>query len=640
MKKIFLSLLLSVCTILFPVFGQKGDLFISHYSTENEQIENENFAITQDHNGQIFSANRRGVLKFDGVKWNLIKTSTTALSIACDLIGKNLYVGCLDGFGIINSDESGNEQYKPLYDGKDKYISISKIIVLRKSVYFMGDGILFKYDKTAKKIVQKWENNTEYSIQNIFEYLDELYVSDKKFGIFRVENNKINKIKIAFPANEKVVCAVASDNNSTLLFTDNGKTYKYNGYQIRPFKLEDENYLKESIVNDGLYLSKNLGAIATNRGGCLIFNVITGKTLSIANYYSGLPDNEIFAIAKDAQSGIWISHEFGFSRLDYELPLRTYSNYMGLEGHLESAATYNGKLYVATSEGVYYLTETQNTTQIAQYISKSIKRSSENENNKEGKLNETIEKQKEKVENIKRFLGIFKIKNKEKKTEPEGKNTGTQKIVNPKTNTKTVKKIVANPGIGSIKYYFKKIAGIDSKCFQLILVGNKLLVGSNNGIYEIAGNTSKKIISASVSYLYLSRNKKIIFAGTKDDRILSLEVNSKGFFPMQILENYNDDVINICESTENTLWVSSSYYVYKFQLDAKNIISKIDTFVVQNPFSDNINLVYYENKLLAITSSDIYYYDENKNSLIKDTISMVVLTNISGLFILKTTNFG
>lgn len=625
MKKLFSAILYFL--FIFPalVFSQKGDFFITHYSAEDEQVENENFAIAQDYNGQIFSANRRGVLKFDGINWQLIKTSTTALSIASDKIEKAVYVGCLDGFGMINTDDAGNEQYASILTEKEKYLSISKIIVLRKYVYFMGDGLLYKYTKKDKKITKQWQKSNQYSFDNIFEYLDEVYVSDKQNGIFRVENNEIKKIALPFSVNEKVICAIPTDKNSTILLTDNNKSYLYSGYRLEPYKLEDQKYIEESTINNGIALGNDLAVISTNRGGCLIFNIKTGKTTAIANYYSGMPDNEIFALCKDAQSGIWVAHEFGFSRIDYELPLKTFSNYVGLEGHLESAVSFNGKLFVATSEGVYYLTETQNTTEITQYIKKSIQKSQSDEETKNGKLNETVEHQKEKVEKIKRFLGIFKRKVKEPEPEKEEtqKNNKDNKNEKPKTEVQVVKvkKTVTNPGIGSIKYYFKKIAGIDSKCTQIIVWQNKLLVGSNNGVYEISNLSAKKINPTPVSYLYVSKNQKKIFIGTKDGNIISYNSVGNNLVLSDLLNDYSDDIINICESDSSTFWVSSSYYVYKFKTSKNGLVAKNDTFLINNPFSDDINIVYYDNKLMAITSSDIYVYNEKENKLILDSTS-------------------
>lgn len=623
MKKIAIISYLLITVLSNQLFSQKGDFYITHYSAENEQIENENFGITQDYNGQIFAANRRGVLKFDGIRWQLIKTSTTALSIASDKLEKSIYVGCLDGFGFIDNDNSGNEKYNSLITETDKFLSISKIVVLRKNVYFLGEGVIYEYSKKDKKITNSWLSSNNYNFDNIFEYLDEVFISDKANGIFRFENKKVTKIALPFPKNEKVVCAIPSDNNSTILFTDNNNSYIYNGYRMNPYKFEDKKYLDECVINDGVALENGLAAISTNRGGCLIFNTKTGKTTAIANYYSGLPDNEVFALCKDGQAGLWVAHEFGFSRIDYGLPLRTYSNYVGLSGHLEAAISFKEKLYVATSEGVYYISETQNTSQITEYIKKATVKSASDEESRNGKSNESIKDQKQKVEKIKRFLGIFKRKNSEEKIK-ESKNIEQEKNTEKKEAKNEVikiKKTIINPGIGSIKYYFKKVAGIDAKCGQIMVWKNKILVGTNNGIYEINNNVGKKINPASVSYLYVSKNENKVFAGTKNGNILSFNTRKNELISNQLFISYADDVINICESDSSTYWVSSSYYIYKFKVNKQDKIIKSDTFYVENPFSDDINIVYDGKKLKAITSSDIYEYDEKSNKLIKDTTS-------------------
>ena len=59
----------------------------------------------------------------------------------------------------------------------------------------------------------------------------------------------------------------------------------------------------------------------------------------------------------DNNHGLWLSHQYGLTRADLSLPVANFSIYPGLKGNLISSLWHNNELYVATSEGVYYLKE-------------------------------------------------------------------------------------------------------------------------------------------------------------------------------------------------------------------------------------------------------------------------------------------
>ncbi len=77
-----------------------------------------------------------------------------------------------------------------------------------------------------------------------------------------------------------------------------------------------------------------------------------------------LPDDEIFALGIDNNHGLWLSHQYGLTRADLSLPVENFSIYPGLKGNLITSLWHNNELYVATSEGVYYLNEVKNYSQV------------------------------------------------------------------------------------------------------------------------------------------------------------------------------------------------------------------------------------------------------------------------------------
>lgn len=655
MKKLILITLFLV-RLNTSVYSQKGDYYLTHYTPNNEQIQNENFAIVQDLNGQMYFANAKGVLKFDGRFWQLLKTPSSVLSLELDKTTGLVYVGCLDDFGFLKIDNIGSEIYQSLLKTENKFSSISKIKIIDDKIYFKGDRELYEYSKSKNVVTRQWSNEVSFSIDQIFVFENNLLISDKKKGLFRLDGKSFQRLHSSFPKGEKVVFC-----SNNIIGTDANLLYLFDGRNVKLLEIESKSYLQNSLLNDGILLESGILFISTNKGGCVLIDSKTGKTVNIINYYSGLPDDVVYAIGKDNKAGIWIAHEYGFTRADFYLPFRCFSTYPGLEGHLSAAVTYRGKLYVATSEGVYYLNEVNNSAE----LDKVLKSKYKNKPKIAGQgLNIFVQKQKENFEKIKKF---FKIDVKNKKTESQSESSQTvaqdtvkrkkkflgifnrkekrkiSTIETPKGNKKSHKTVRNNSGnsnskskfnsttkslqkskysemenleFQSVKYLFRKIKGIDAKSLQLIPFKDKLLVATNNGIYEIDGTESRLICSGSINYLYLSKNETNFYAGTEDKRLLIYSFASNKWVRTSTLDNFAEDIINLAEDQEDNLWVSCYNAIFRFTKDNRSTIVKIDTFPINNPFSDNISLVSSGGKMKVLCAANIFYYNQNKNQLI------------------------
>src|ERR1700759_4498358 len=89
--------------------AQTGDYYLKHFTVNLPNIDNDNYAITQDGQGRMHVANRQGVLRFDGTFWSITRTPGTVLSVKYDIITDLIYVGCINGYGYIQTDQTGRE---------------------------------------------------------------------------------------------------------------------------------------------------------------------------------------------------------------------------------------------------------------------------------------------------------------------------------------------------------------------------------------------------------------------------------------------------------------------------------------------------------------------------------------------------
>ncbi|MDX2195266.1 MAG: hypothetical protein NW207_02525 [Cytophagales bacterium] len=660
--------------ITFAVYSQKGDYFISNYSPENEQIENENFAIVQDSRGQMFFANNRGVLRFDGRTWEIINTPSTSIALYKHTDTDNIYVGCLDDFGVLTQNTNGTLSYKSLYHAQTDLINVSQITSLQNTIYFMTESNVYVYDIATDKIISKIQSTSVSNFSAVFEMNNNIYIQDIENQIYTIDKNELLPTTFAGINDEKIIFTSTDKSGKMyLIATQNNNLYSAEGTNITYIPVEDKAYLNFAAINGGVMVSDNVAAISTNKGGVLLLNPRTGKTISVINYYSGLPDDEIFAIGMDNQSGVWVAHEYGFSRIDYTLPFRNYTSYPGLEGHIETVAFHNGKLWVGTSEGLYYLDKVINYNDVSRIARQKLRKQGEDEEKKEGKLNTYVRDQKTKFEKIrnffgfrkksdnkenipaetnpdttkvdkkknKKFLGIFNRKDKEIEQPALQKSTNianspaTLLPAKPKDSIK--KQIASNEGantqaISSIKYMYKKLQGMDAKCRQLIPYSGLLYAATQDGVYEINDKKYTKISYKPTTHLYICDQYHKIFTGTSDNKLLIFSKTNTltwGSEPM-VLGPYHEPVNTITEDNEHNIWVSFSTFLIKLTNNAGNY-DKTDTIPVYNPFSDDLITVHFGGQTHVIISNKAYSIAKNSTKLQKSEIEYFKSGNFSRL---------
>ncbi|MFN0049187.1 MAG: two-component regulator propeller domain-containing protein [Cytophagales bacterium] len=651
MKRILV--LIPAIFISLAIFSQKGKFYLTHYTPDSEQLTNENFSLIQDAKQQMLFANSKGVLKFDGKFWLLINTPSTALALSNYKDEEENYVGCLNDAGYINIDRNGIETYTSILSTKSKPSYFSKVVSNGNDVYFLGQDMLIQYSKIDKKIANKWDVSSGYEFSQLFTIGENVFAFDEQKGFFRFENGKLLKLKTDITGLANISFVVNADQNRALIGTNEGKLFFFNGLYTSELSFVNTQYLKNSVPFDAVLLNPNLLAIATSKGGVVLLNPTDGTEVSIVNFYSGLPDDEVYAIGKDNQSGLWIAHEFGLSRLDYFLPFRSFNVYPGLEGNITSSLTYKTKLYVGTNEGLFLLEKVTDFAVLAKELKKSKRFSDKNR-----KRDEKVGKSRDGADLISSFRNIFSFRKKEKKQKKEGVSNENpvesktekgflgifrrrqkqqpvvidkplQSDVKKPIKAKIAKKAVKTGNLSvkplgnnenfemqSINFAFQKIKGIEGKVRQLLVLNQKLLVATNNGLYEIDKATVKKISDAPVSHLCLSVDKSTLFAASDLKMIISFAVNGNLLTKRLQLSNFKEKISSIAEDHDGNIWVSFDNFIFKY---SNRELNAVDTVLIENPFSEDINLILKDKKMHILLNSSAYYYDKNKKQLVVDT---------------------
>ena len=367
MKSIIkISFIFLGCMVFFLLYSptinlfaqEPGYKFYRNYSKDDYDHSPQNWCITQDQNGLIYSGNTGGVLIYDGVSWRLIwipNLLARAITIAKD---NTVFVGGKDELGYLSYTQKGNLEYLSLLKHLDKnslnFDSIRRAFSTHDSVYFISQYYLFRWDY---KQFHTWKSKTEFLSMHLLN--ETLYIQSKDIGLQKLENNEFQNIpngSLFSDDNKKIIMLVPFDSSSQtfLIATRSAVLYLFNNSVVKPFRTEADPFLKDRKLLHGLKLSSGEFALATDGAGILIINR-SGKLVHHYNSSSGLLDDNVKYIYQEPGGNIWLALNNGISKIEYQSPFTIYDKRSNLPGMILCMMKHppSGAYYVGSTEGLF-----------------------------------------------------------------------------------------------------------------------------------------------------------------------------------------------------------------------------------------------------------------------------------------------
>jgi hypothetical protein len=577
---------------------QTGNYFLAHYAPGNEHFHNVCFDIDQDENGIMYFATKSGILSFDGSNWDLIKRKAAVYSIHINEGGLIFWSGA-NGFGKVTLDENGFQKLESFRDSTDS--DIVQTLSTNDEVFFLSEESLFIYDRDDESITDV-KSDGQGNFTRLFELFGAIYINTDKNELYRIENRKLSKSNLGISGDIVFQSRIEDD---YVIGTGDNKLYTINeNLKPQQIVIEDQAYATASVVVNGSWINRQLLAIGTLRGGIMFVNPITGKTQEIINYSTGLPDNEVFAMMGDRNQNIWVSHDYGFTRISPYMPFRSYSHYPGLEGNLLCAFTARNAVYVGTSLGLFQLKKEDVFDELTYFVDvpiageKSAAKQTNGKGDPDGKADAPHETESKK-RGIFGFLKRNKAKDRQviagdKKTEETVEEMDPEPAAQPRfKKEKRTQKILR-----ASQYVYTKVNGIDAKITNLVEVNGHLIASGLGGIFEVDDLQSRCLLKEPIHYLYASTHENILFASTYDDNVRTLIFESNKWQPIDLFDNIDDQINYIFESENRELWLCGMSKIYQYKVTDYNI-DPVQTINLSN---------YDAEKTLGITlGSDVMF---------------------------------
>lgn len=385
MKTFFKILLIIIFFNLFipaqkiPSIKELGFPVIRNYHPKEYLADVQNWAVIQDERGVMYIGNGEGVLEYDGVNWRLIKIPNDVVRcLAIDEDGK-IFLGGINEIGYLSPDSIGTLKYISLnkYIAKDdaNYGDVWRIIVHEDGLYFQTFSALFLLESDKNKNVgfldrilkypslKRWESRTRFN--PIHSMGKRIFVHERNTGLQELINGKL----VMLPGGEKfaqdLICIMLpypppalhlnEPPDKILIGSLRRGMFLFDGNKFEKFSNEADNYLIENrLYFKGALLSDGTYALGTQIGGIVVIDQ-HGKFKRIFDKSTGLNNNTIWDLFPDREGNLWAALDNGISKIFYPAQSFLLTEKSGFEGSIQAINKFDGKLYIATSSGIYFL---------------------------------------------------------------------------------------------------------------------------------------------------------------------------------------------------------------------------------------------------------------------------------------------
>lgn len=340
--------LLVVCffSVVAVAFGQPGHFFLTHHSPSDEKIDPSSHAMAQDDRGILYFANKNGVLEFDGRHWLITPTAGAVHALAN--LQQQVYAGGVFGFGRLGAG-SGSRNFELLEKTEEPVL---QLVPVDSGLLVVSTHRLFRWNIASNQGTDIPISPLHGALQRVFT-LDAEYFLQSSTGLWKI-GTSLESAALSGVVSPVVVAHTEPVSRKTLIGTADGKFFvgtSRSDWRQLPYLPE----ISASVMVEARWVSDQLVAVGTLRSGVFFVDVDSGEMVEHTYYGSGLPDDEVTALFTDRSLGVWVAHDYGYTRISPYVPLRSYNHYPGLQGNFLCAISWKGSVWVGTTVGVWQL---------------------------------------------------------------------------------------------------------------------------------------------------------------------------------------------------------------------------------------------------------------------------------------------
>jgi DNA-binding CsgD family transcriptional regulator len=313
----------------------------------------QNWSISQANNRYIYVANNKGLLEYNGAKWNLYPSPNETILRCVKVVDSLIYTGSYHEFGYWKKDDFGVLNYTSLSEVLQiEFIEDEEfwnIHSLENWVLFQSLNRIIIYDriKNSYHII-----NSKTVISRLFKVDDNLYFQNLNNGLFKIENGKDVLVSEDSIIKNNVIVNIFGNNEALFILTQDNGFYTLKNHKIETWVIPASKVLQDVSVFCSIQLQDESFVLGTISDG-IIHLTKNGEVSYIINQSDGLSNNTVLALYEDIDNNIWLGLDNGINCINIKSPYLIFHDINGTIGSVYASAVYNNFIYLGTNQGLF-----------------------------------------------------------------------------------------------------------------------------------------------------------------------------------------------------------------------------------------------------------------------------------------------
>ncbi len=338
-----------------------GYPFIRNYTSKEYNSSPQIWAITQDSKGVLYFGVGEGILEFDGVKWRAMQMPNKAATRCLAIDAKDrIFVGGIDELGYLETDKQGKKEFvslKGLISQKDfKFSNVWHCKIWHEKVYFLTSEAIFEYSEFPNPYIKTYYARKGNQLSGLAVYGGKAYAYESNRGLVCTGKDSLDLVSDFYK--DKLFWIALPFQSDSLLIIPNqiNQPYIYNlaNANSTMLSIRDTNFMLDNGIYTAALLPKQQIALGSFNKGLSILSK-EGKKLQNINENNLLQNNTVFTIYHSPKQHLWLGLGNGISRTESNTALTYWDKKSGLNGTVTDILRFENRLYIATTNAVYYL---------------------------------------------------------------------------------------------------------------------------------------------------------------------------------------------------------------------------------------------------------------------------------------------
>ncbi len=336
--------------------GGTGSPPITNYTADVYQGHVQSWGIAEDSRGIIYVANSYGLLRFNGVEWQIVRIPGQMVMSLVYGDQDRIYVGGLGEIGYVSVSSPADpttdnpwhyESLTPLIPDTVEFTAVWYSQKTDEGAFFLSYEYFLHYDgEQVHAIPAKTRFN------NMFEMEGETYVREAPFGLKRYSDGELVEWDKGALFGSTTLRSVIELGDGNFLFVTYLGLLHFDGQEFRSFDNDAAEYLRVNFIDEAILLADGTIAIATRNGGIVLLDR-DGSLLKILTEESGLVSSTVYGLGQDKKGSLWAATINGLSRIDLQIPFRHIDNRHSLSDTANRITSRNDTIFVSTSRGIF-----------------------------------------------------------------------------------------------------------------------------------------------------------------------------------------------------------------------------------------------------------------------------------------------